>query len=139
MRIYIFQPLLYMSLMPCIAKYLTYADKILVVNSKTVIDGGSYHKALGQGLIDGLELRSTTHSSTNSELQHANVKEKSSEVTKARQKDDLKRAAGDFAVYKYYFQRVGWAKTLIFVSFVILNVGSYSFGRTSSINSTWLH
>ncbi|KAI3332982.1 ABC transporter [Ustulina deusta] len=111
------------------AKYLTYADKILVVNSKTVIDGGSYHKALGQGLIDGLELRSTTHSSTNSELQHANVKEKSSEVTKARQKDDLKRAAGDFAVYKYYFQRVGWAKTLIFVSFVILNVGSYSFGQ----------
>ncbi|KAI1277349.1 ABC transporter [Xylaria sp. FL0933] len=111
------------------AKHLTYADKILIVNGKTIIDGGSYHSALSRGLIDGLELRSTTHSETNNKPQHTNVKERSSEVTKAHQKEDLRRATGDFAVYKYYFQRVGWAKMLIFVSFVILNVGSYSFGQ----------
>ncbi|KAI1348977.1 ABC transporter [Xylaria sp. FL0043] len=111
------------------AKHLTYADKILIVNGKTIIDGGSYHSALSQGLIDGLELRSTTYSETNNQPQHTNVKERSSEVTKAHQKEDLRRATGDFAVYKYYFQRVGWAKMLIFISFVILNVGSYSFGQ----------
>ncbi|KAI1128414.1 ABC transporter [Nemania abortiva] len=111
------------------AKYLTYADKILVVNGKTVIDGGSYHTALSQGLIDGLELHNAIHLDTNGQPQHANVKEKSSEVTKARQKEDLKRATGDFAVYRYYFQRVGWVNMLIFVSFVVLNVGSYSFGQ----------
>ncbi|KAI0814150.1 ABC transporter [Xylaria sp. FL0064] len=111
------------------AKHLTYADKILIVNGKTIIDGGSYHSALSRGLIDGLELSSTTHSEINNKPQHTNVKERSSEVTKAHQKEDLRRATGDFAVYKYYFQRVGWAKMLTFISFVILNVGSYSFGQ----------
>lgn len=72
---------------------------------------------------------------SDSDLQPANetidtgAKETAAQVAKANQRDDLARATGDLALYRYYFKAVGVLPSVIFVGFVIVNVFCNSFGR----------
>lgn len=50
------------------------------------------------------------------------TEDKAAMISDANEIDDLRRAAGDSAVYRYYSRYVGWTNAVIFVSFVTMNV-----------------
>ncbi|KAJ5907320.1 multidrug resistance-associated protein [Penicillium taxi] len=58
------------------------------------------------------------------------IEDKATLISKANKIDDLRRAAGDSAVYAYYLRYVGWTNAVIFVFFVTMNVFSSTYSRT---------
>jgi hypothetical protein len=58
------------------------------------------------------------------------IEDKAALISKANKIDDLRRAAGDTAVYAYYLSYVGWTNAVIFVLFVTMNVFSNTYSRT---------
>lgn len=48
------------------------------------------------------------------------LEDKASRAAKAHEIDDMTKATGDRAVYRYYFRRIGWVKATIFITFVII-------------------
>ncbi|KAJ5186523.1 P-loop containing nucleoside triphosphate hydrolase protein [Penicillium cf. viridicatum] len=50
------------------------------------------------------------------------TEDKAAMISDANEIDDLRRAAGDSAAYRYYSRYVGWTNALIFVFFVTMNV-----------------
>ncbi|KGO68014.1 ABC transporter, transmembrane domain, type 1 [Penicillium italicum] len=50
------------------------------------------------------------------------TEDKAAMISDANEIEDLRRATGDSAVYKYYFRYVGWTNAVIFVFFVTMNV-----------------
>ncbi|OQE42091.1 hypothetical protein PENCOP_c004G02534 [Penicillium coprophilum] len=57
------------------------------------------------------------------------IEDKAALISKANKADDLRRAAGDSAVYAYYLRYVGWTNTLVFVFFVTMNVFSSTYSQ----------
>ncbi|KAJ5714086.1 multidrug resistance-associated protein [Penicillium malachiteum] len=55
--------------------------------------------------------------------------DKAALICEANEIDDLKRARGDSAIYKYYLRYVGWPNAVIFVLFVMMNVFSATYGQ----------
>ncbi|KAB8223991.1 P-loop containing nucleoside triphosphate hydrolase protein [Aspergillus novoparasiticus] len=57
------------------------------------------------------------------------IENKAAMISEANEVDDLRRAAGDSAVYTYYWHHVGWAKAAVFVFFVTMNVFSSTYSQ----------
>ncbi|KAB8272693.1 P-loop containing nucleoside triphosphate hydrolase protein [Aspergillus minisclerotigenes] len=57
------------------------------------------------------------------------IEDKAAMISEANEVDDLRRAAGDSAVYMYYWHYVGWTKAAVFVFFVTMNVFSSTYSR----------
>ncbi|OQE00437.1 hypothetical protein PENVUL_c052G02467 [Penicillium vulpinum] len=57
------------------------------------------------------------------------IEDKAVLISKADKVDDLRRAAGDSAVYAYYLRYVGWTNAVIFVFFVTMNVFSSTYSQ----------
>lgn len=62
------------------------------------------------------------------------MKDKAAEISKANDINDLRRATGDSAVYKYYLRYIGLTNAAIFVLFVTVNVFSSTYSRTWSLH-----
>jgi hypothetical protein len=58
------------------------------------------------------------------------IEDKAALIAKANKIHDLRRAAGDSAVYAYYLRYVGWTNAAIFVFFGTMNVFSNTCSRT---------
>ncbi|EED13629.1 ATP-binding cassette transporter, putative [Talaromyces stipitatus ATCC 10500] len=59
----------------------------------------------------------------------AALKRDAAQAAKDDRLHDLKRATGDWDIYKYYFQSIGWCKLSIFLTFVIVNVFCSTFSQ----------
>lgn len=57
------------------------------------------------------------------------IEDKAAMISEVNVIDDLRRAAGDSAVYTYYLHYVGWTKAVVFVFFVTMNVFSSTYSR----------
>ncbi|OOO06299.1 ABC transporter transmembrane region [Aspergillus oryzae] len=57
------------------------------------------------------------------------IEDKAAMISEANEVDDLRRAAGDSAVYMYYWHYLGWTKAAVFVFFVTMNVFSSTYSR----------
>ncbi|KAJ5371907.1 P-loop containing nucleoside triphosphate hydrolase protein [Penicillium concentricum] len=57
------------------------------------------------------------------------IEHKAAMLSDANEIDDLRRATGDSAVYRYYLRYVGWTNAVIFVFFVIMNVFSSTYSH----------
>ncbi|OGM41659.1 ATP-binding cassette transporter [Aspergillus bombycis] len=57
------------------------------------------------------------------------IEDKAAIISEANEIDDLRRAAGDSAVYTYYLRYVGWTNAVIFVFFVTMNVFSSTYSQ----------
>ena len=113
-----------------IAEDLVHADKILVLSEGRLTHRGTYEEVIP------LVLSEVAPPNNDDEVKPDNVdpkkldaKKNTSQISKSNQFDDLTRATGDFTVYKYYFDSIGWPRALLFVSFVILNVFCTTFSR----------
>lgn len=57
------------------------------------------------------------------------MKDKAAEISKVNEINDLRRATGDSAVYRYYLRYIGWTNAMIFAFFVTVNVFSSTYSR----------
>ncbi|KAE8149908.1 P-loop containing nucleoside triphosphate hydrolase protein [Aspergillus avenaceus] len=57
------------------------------------------------------------------------IEDKATMISTANKIDDLRRVAGDSAVYMYYLRHVGWTNAVIFVFFVTMNVFSSTYSQ----------
>ena len=112
------------------AEDLVYADKILVLSEGRLTHRGTYDEVI-PFVLSGVIPLNDEHQGKPDDVddKKLDIKKKTSPISKVNQFDDLTRATGDFTVYKYYFDSIGWSRALIFVSFVILNVFCSTFGR----------
>ncbi|PHH63516.1 hypothetical protein CDD81_5797 [Ophiocordyceps australis] len=113
-------------------EYLKYANQILVVSDGRVEDRGSNDQTVRKELISVLKSTEPPKSEVESKVDEATSKDSkdgSEKISEANQLDDLSRAPGDLAVYRYYLQSVGWPKALAFVAFVFLNIFCSSFSQ----------
>lgn len=58
------------------------------------------------------------------------TEDKAAMISEENEIEDLRRSAGDSAVYKYYLRYVGWKNAMIFVFFVTMNVFASSYSGT---------
>ncbi|KAH7319081.1 putative ATP-binding cassette transporter [Rhexocercosporidium sp. MPI-PUGE-AT-0058] len=114
-------------------QYLPLADMTAVMNSKgDIVQQGDYNSEV-HGDFGPPEFQEDKGSVDDElEIEEQNKQKKAKKLTVANQIDDLTRQTGDFTTYKYYFDTIGWPKSIVFVSFVVLNV----FGATFS--QIWL-
>lgn len=83
-----------------------------------------------QGEFDALHLpEDRSEVDDELEIDQQNKLKKAKKLTVTNQIDDLTRRTGDFGTYKYYFDTIGWPKSIVFVSFVVLNVFGATFSR----------
>lgn len=120
-------------------EYLSYADSILVLSEGTIKRQGSYEAAVQQGWVDAakeLTVHGKNDSIKNSDATNRILKT-ANENAGANELTDLKRAAGDVALYRYYYGFIGWPKMVMFVFFVAVNTfGVYFGGKLAlSVNS----
>jgi hypothetical protein len=94
-----------------------------------VEDGGAFDETFSKGLTDKLQLDIDSGLQAASDTEITGAKETAAQVAKTNQREDLARATGDVALYRYYFRAVGVLPSLVFVGFVIMNVFCNSFGR----------
>jgi ATP-binding cassette, subfamily C (CFTR/MRP), member 1 len=101
-----------------------------VMNAKgDIVQQGDYNSEL-QGEFGAPELQEDKGSVDDElETEQQNRQKKAKKLTVANQIDDLTRRTGDFTTYKYYFDTIGWPKSIVFVSFVVLNVFGATFSR----------
>ncbi|KGO40807.1 ABC transporter, transmembrane domain, type 1 [Penicillium expansum] len=57
------------------------------------------------------------------------TEDKAAMISEENEIEDLRRSAGDSAVYKYYLRYVGWKNAMIFVFFVTMNVFASSYSE----------
>ncbi|CAI7605239.1 unnamed protein product [Penicillium palitans] len=74
---------------------------------------GNVYQEMGFDAVEAEELAGSPELAT---------EDKAAMISDANEIDDLRRAAGDSAVYKYYLRYVGWTNAMIFVFFVTMNV-----------------
>ena len=113
--------------------YLSYADKVLVLADGRIQHEGTYEQIMRQGLIDAIHLSAHEHIDENEVQMDTITKMKSSKALKKNESNDLTRATGDVAVYRYYFSHFGWWKGFLFFLGVIMNVFCVAFSRMSFI------
>ena len=112
-------------------EYLSYADQVLVLSDGNLRREDARERRVHQTLLPdtvadgGLE-------EADEDLEESTaftMKDKAAEIAKANDIDDLRRATGDSAVYRYYLRYIGWSKAMIFVFFVTINVFSSTYSR----------
>ncbi|PYI06874.1 multidrug resistance-associated protein [Aspergillus sclerotiicarbonarius CBS 121057] len=101
-------------------EYLSYADQVLVlsdgnlrqeeVHERKLRQLGSSSTAAADEIDDGREYTEPT------------IKNTAAQVSQGNEINDLKRATGDFAVYKYYLRYIGWSKIMTFLIVVTVHV-----------------
>jgi ABC-type multidrug transport system ATPase subunit len=111
------------------ARFLSYADKILIVSRGRVLDGGTLDETVSKSLTKSLELEGHSIQQSDIDTEVTSAKETAAQVAKVNQYDDLARATGDLSLYWYYFKAVGVFPCVIFVAFVVMNVFCNSFTR----------
>src|SRR3569833_3167554 len=106
------------------AHQLKYANKIHNKTTKKNEDGGTYNQVVHrEGLSDAFRSDSgpdPDEPAPGSEMRGA--KEKAELAAQTNERDDLSRATGDLALYRYYFRSVGFFGSTMFTGFVIINV-----------------
>lgn len=113
-----------------IVEYLSYADQVLLLSDGNLRREDARERSVNPTLVPdavadgGLEADEDLEEST-----ALTMKEKAAEIAKANDIDDLRRATGDSAVYRYYLRYIGWSKAMIFVFFVTINVFSSTYSR----------
>ncbi|KAJ5434324.1 ABC transporter transmembrane domain type 1 [Penicillium cf. griseofulvum] len=75
------------------------------------------------------EIRSDAVEAESKEFPELAIEDKATLISKANKIDDLRRAAGDSAVYAYYLRYVGWTNAVIFIFFVTMNVFSSTYSQ----------
>ncbi|ETS74387.1 hypothetical protein PFICI_14253 [Pestalotiopsis fici W106-1] len=109
------------------ARFLSYADKVLIVCDGRIEDGGSYGNTVSKEVARVLPLADDSDIQPQSESKTPTANEAAALVAKANQHDDLSRASGDLKLYSYYFRSIGLLSTCTLVGFVIMNVFCNSF------------
>jgi ATP-binding cassette subfamily C (CFTR/MRP) protein 1 len=111
------------------------ADNIILLSgTKDAIRQGTYDELEQDGSIapreqnmNGTHVHDETEPTNNEkEIIEVDVAEEL-ELELSEEAKDLSRQPGDVAVYKYYIKAIGYWKLLVFLFFVLLNVGSSSF------------
>lgn len=112
------------------AEYLTYADKVLILDGGKIEHEGTFEQLARAGVVQG-KAPSAPHvpKDTESEPQTAKTEEMILRIAEANEMSDLTRQTGDRAVYQYYFKSVGWPKTLTFVGFTVVHIFAAAFSR----------
>lgn len=107
-----------------IVDQLSYADQIYVLSDGLLRRKESHDRSSCEGMgTDDVEDEGSKG------LPTLGIEDKAAMISEANEIDDLRRATGDSAVYTYYLRYVGWAKAMIFVSFVTMNVFSSTYSR----------
>ncbi|KAJ5361079.1 hypothetical protein N7541_001923 [Penicillium brevicompactum] len=111
------------------AHHLDYADNIIALNGdgrvieqgcyQDLINAGGYVSAISKSSKPPSTIRAPDITFDQETLQALNIEED--------QADDLGRKTGDFTVYSYYFQNIGWSLLLIFVACCVLFILGLSF------------
>ncbi|KAI2695411.1 hypothetical protein CBS147332_9340 [Penicillium roqueforti] len=104
--------------------YLSYADQVLALSDGNLRREEARERTVYQALLPDAAADEGLEESTKSMM-----KEKAAEISKANDINDLRRATGDSAVYRYYLRYIGWTKAMIFVSFVTINVFASTYGK----------
>lgn len=110
-----------------------YTDKILVIADGSVQQKPVSESTISEAVSETPEIKSHFEAEVFSSQRTEKATEVSEEVSKTNELDDLTRATGDLAVYRYYFRCVGWPNTALFVGLIALNVFCNSFSREFSI------
>lgn len=118
-----------------LAKYLSYADKILVLNNGQIEHKGTYQQLLHNGLSDVIDMTNTNDAEKAETKQVETVKpplpevkEKSTPVDSTPAEADDTRATGDWNIYKYYFKSIGLRDGSLFVVLTAVSAFFMSFG-----------
>ncbi|KAE8312243.1 P-loop containing nucleoside triphosphate hydrolase protein [Aspergillus transmontanensis] len=107
-----------------IVEQLCYADQIYVLSDGRLLQEEPCESNIHQGMgYDAVEAEGPRG------FPELAIEDKAAMISEANEVDDLRRAAGDSAVYTYYWHHVGWAKAAVFVFFVTLNVFSSTYSR----------
>ncbi|KAE8340830.1 hypothetical protein BDV24DRAFT_151712 [Aspergillus arachidicola] len=103
---------------------LCYADQIYVLSDGRLRQEepceGHVHQGPGDDAVEADGLKGFPEPA---------IEDKAAIISEANKVDDLRRAAGDSAVYTYYWHHVGWTKAAVFVFFVTMNVFSSTYSR----------
>ncbi|KAJ5190136.1 multidrug resistance-associated protein [Penicillium cinerascens] len=105
-------------------EHLSYADKVLVLS-----DGNLYREEAREETVYQALLPDAAADEGLEESPALTMKDKATEISKANDMNDLRRATGDSAVYRYYLRYIGWTKAMIFVFFVTINVFSSTYSQ----------
>lgn len=111
---------------------LGYADRILVLSDGRVNHDVTYEQAVRDGLVRAFSREAKNVEAPTETESKARRKGETAGAAVGNDVGDLKRATGDFEVYRYYFKCVGRLYMSLFVGSVLLNV----LGETFS--SIWL-
>jgi ATP-binding cassette subfamily C (CFTR/MRP) protein 1 len=116
------------------ARHLRYADKIIILSAaEDTLQQGTYEELeRGGSILPGLndnEMMQISENPTETTDDEKEILEQelADEFEISEEAKDLSRQPGDIAVYRYYLNAIGAWKLLVFLFFVILNVGSSSF------------
>lgn len=110
-------------------EYLNYADQVLILDQHGLRFNGTHDRALAEGLIEpGQGQKQYSQDEIGVSIE-SDIEEKAEKVSRIDELNDLKRATGDFTIYKYYFATIGKWKLFVFVFFVLLNVFCSTFSQ----------
>ncbi|OKL59747.1 hypothetical protein UA08_04922 [Talaromyces atroroseus] len=105
-------------------EYLSYADEIFALSK------GNLRKLTpGAAISKNNIFHITLPDEARNDTPTPSAKEKSGQVSKENQRNDLTRVTGDVAVYKYYFKSIGLVKTLVFLLFAGVHVFCSTFSQ----------
>lgn len=116
-----------------IAHHLPYADFIISLSENGhIVEQGSYDELVAaKGYVSSL---ASTTSAVNTERPPDAVLDDETlqdlKLPNDDKVDDTSRQAGDWSVYLYYFQNIGWPLLLLFLGCSVLFVSGLIFPRT---------
>ena len=113
-----------------IAEYLSFADQVLVLSNGNLRKEEAHERKLPQPIsfpatADEIDDRE--------KYREPAIKDTAAQLSQTNQISDLKRATGDFAVYKYYLRYIGWSKITAFLIFVTVHVFCSTYSRKSAL------
>ena len=110
---------LHLAELTYLAAALKYGDVFFAIKDRTVVE------------VPTPELSESTFPMEDPTAQGAahSLSDEAEKVAESNKLEDLTRATGDFAVYKYYFGRVGWVLMGSFLVFNATEAFSSSFSR----------
>ncbi|KAJ6006036.1 multidrug resistance-associated protein [Penicillium sp. IBT 35674x] len=110
---------------------LSYADQVLVISDGNLRREDARERSVHQALLpDAVANGGLEEEGENMDESTAlEMKGKAAEISKLNDINDLRRATGDSAVYRYYLRYIGWTHALIFVFFVTVNVFSSTYSQ----------
>ncbi|PWY94818.1 multidrug resistance-associated protein [Aspergillus sclerotioniger CBS 115572] len=100
-------------------EYLSYADQVLVLSDGNLRQEEAHERKLRQ---PSSFPTAANERDNEGEYKEPTIKDIAARLSQRNQINDLKRATGDFAVYKYYLRYIGWSKITTFLIFVIVHV-----------------